>query len=252
MQLPDAIASSDAESASVSGFSSEALLRERRKVSFPTEQRPGSVPTQPLRLRVLSVPKDGGVTVRFLANPVGVLTHGKTGLSACPGIQLCPSSIHNGKTVWKGFAPCELWRDAPNRDWLQTVLEVTERLAEFLGRQPLRGSVWYLYRVLGDTKHKECAGHQVDALNPAELPIAFNIEPSVCRLFREPRVLFGVDPPLAPRAVITPTADGYEPPTATQQPKDKKTAKAAGPTLGEMARAEGWKLNSAPQEGGAK
>lgn len=180
----------------------------------------GSAPGQRLHLELLSVPPEGGITVRWLANPVGILTHFQRGGGvACVGPSLCPTKWHTARTTWKGYAPVHFWRDAPLSDWLPAVLEVTERLAELVGDQVMRGQVWYLCRQVGKHRHKECTGHQVDMLPASALAEAFDVRGVVRRVYREPHVHFGAELLLPPRVEITPQQDGYVPPTAAAPPR---------------------------------
>jgi len=178
--------------------------------------RPGSAPTPPLRLRIWHVPDEGGVTVRFLANPLGILTHGPKLRFPCPGMKHCRECSAGKRAVWKGFAACEVWiEESVGCAWLPAVLEVSDRLAEYLGSAPLRGLVWYCYRQLCEAKFREVAGHQVDVLSPSALQPAFDVTAVVMRAYGTHHIEWGRQPPLKPRPFIRPVTDEYIPPTAS-------------------------------------
>lgn len=188
--------------------------------------RPGSVPHAPIHLEVLSVPLDGtAITVRWLADPLGTLIHRRGdprrqdnhGQIPCPGLCVCPPAQHALRTQWKGWAPCELWRDRPYTDWVPIVLEVTEMLRELLQGQPMRGSVWCLTRVGSGPRSKQITGHEIDRITVDELPLAFDVKPVVCRTMRTTAIGWGAVPHLPERQIVQPSI-GYVPPTAAALP----------------------------------
>lgn len=178
--------------------------------------RPGSAPTPAIRLRITAVPETGFISVRFLANPVGIWVHGPSLRYPCPGAARCKECSALKKCVWKGFASAEVWIEEPQGDrWQQTVLEVSERLLEHLGDGALRGTVWCLYRQASDGKKPEVSGHQVDELSPSSLNPAFDVTAVVEACYRTPAIEFGRKPVLKPRPLLVPVEDDYRPPTAT-------------------------------------
>lgn len=187
--------------------------------------RPGSVPATPHRLKIWHVPEEGGITVRFLGDPDGILVHGPNRRLPCPGLRHCKECSALKRGIWKGFAPSEVWIEDPaGCAWMPAVLEISDRLLEHLGNEPLRGSVWYCYRQMSEGKHKECAGHQVDSLSPSSLQAVFDVSAVVQRSYGTPHIEFGRKPPLKARPFVRPVEDGYVPPTsspAAETPEQK-------------------------------
>jgi hypothetical protein len=178
------------------------------------EPRGGSAPTPAQQVSLLSVPKAGTATVRLLGHARGILTHwAKKRPLACPGPVLCPSVVHRLSTVWKGYAPAELWREAPFRDWMPCVLEITERLWELMHGHALRGEVWELFRAAGDHGRVEVSGRLLDLLDPRGLRADVQVEPVVCRVYRTTEIAWDVGPVLPARQLLLPVTDA-PPPTA--------------------------------------
>jgi hypothetical protein len=167
-------------------------------------------------VRLLSVPKEGSCTVRLLGPGQGILTHFTPKRPyACPGADRCQVSIHRASTTWKAYAPAELWRDVPYRDWLPVVLEITERLWESMNATALRGQIWSLWRVGGDRKSQEVTGELLDIVEPQLLRTDVEVVPVVCRVYRTNEIQWGVRPFLPPRQVLTPAVD-CPPPNAAK------------------------------------
>jgi len=174
----------------------------------------GCAPTDAQHVCLLSVPKEGTATVRLLGPASGILTHwAKKRPLACPGANACPQMVHRLSTVWKGYAPAEVWCDAPKRHWQPVVLEITERLWEVLSGQALRGQVWQLGRVAGDRGRIEVTGRLLDLLDPRTLRTDVQVQPVVCRVYRTTEIAWDVRPVMPARQVLAPIADA-PPPTA--------------------------------------
>lgn len=190
-------------------------------MSTVTEPGGRSVPPPEQQVELLSVPKQGTVTVRFLGPCVGILTHwparrhnGRaTPPIACGGPLACPNVVHRLSTCWKGYAPCEAWREEPMRRWFPFVLEITERLWELLHKETLRGQQWELFRVANERGNVEVSGRCLDLLDPRTLRTDVQIEPVVCRVYRTTQIEWGVQPVMPPRQFLKPS-DGPPPPTA--------------------------------------
>lgn len=157
-------------------------------------------------VRVYSVPPSQTVYVRFLADYVGVLTHRKGNRPyACAGKGSCPGPLHSSGTTWKGYAPCEVWATFPDQRWHPIVLEITERLAECLPDDNIRGQVWELTRIDLGRNRSEVVGLLNDIHDAGELRKDVRIEPAVCRIYHTTDILWGVAPPLPPRLILAPS-----------------------------------------------
>lgn len=176
---------------------------------------PGCAPIAPQHVALMAVPKEGRATVRLLGPCVGILTHwSKKRPIACPGANACPSLVHRLSTVWKGYCAAEVWRDTPERVWYPTVLEITERLWEVMSPHQLRGTVWELFRTVGDHGRIEVSGRLLDLVDPRTLRDDVRIEPVVSRVYRTMEIGWGATPVLPPRQLLAPVADAA-PPTAS-------------------------------------
>lgn len=174
-------------------------------------RRPQPPPGALVEVEVVSVPKEGRITVRFLGHIRGILTHwGKSASVACPGPESCPTVTHRGRTLWKGYIAAEWWRSGQYQDWCPCAFEVTQRLGELMRGAELRGTVWTCRREVGRSGVKEVVGEQVDEVDPDRLRHAFSVEPAVCRVYGTTRVLFDVEPYLPP-PVVLPAAAGPPP-----------------------------------------
>jgi len=96
-------------------------------------------------VRVVSVPIEIPLVVRFLGPVMGLETHWKSSRTIpCPGVDTCPPALHRLGTIWRGYSAAESWDDAAHV-WRPSVLEVTECLEETLRGRDLRGEVWALH-----------------------------------------------------------------------------------------------------------
>lgn len=185
---------------------------------------PGCVRTP---VKLLSCPEQGQeATVRVLGPARGLVTHWKPGKPgrplACPGARVCPPSNHRLSSCWKAYAPAEVWRDAPYRDWTPVILEITERMWEGMQTYTLRGTVWTIFRQIGEHKRLECAAALVDVVEPAELRTDVSVEPVVTRIYRTAEIEWDVLPYLPARQLLT-SSFGAPPPTAKSTPKAELT-----------------------------
>lgn len=173
----------------------------------PARRRPDPQ-RAPIPVEIQPVPKTGHITVLFLGPYLGMLTHWQGGRGrACPGLSTCPPTIHRCTSVWKGYAPVEIWRPAPHGDWAPGVFEVTERAAELLDQAgELPGQVWKFYRVLGRYSHVEIAGAQLETRDVAGLRADVRVEPVVERLYRTNQILWGVARLFEPRPMLLASA----------------------------------------------
>jgi len=180
-------------------------------------RRPQPPPGAMVEVEVVSVPKEGPIIVRFLGIIRGILTHwGKDSSVACPGADVCPTSTHRGRTLWKGYIAAEWWRGGQYQDWCPCAFEVTQRLGELMDGAELRGTVWTCRRQIGRGGVKEAVGEQTDEVDPDRLRQPFSVEPAVCRVFGTTRIAWDVEPYL-PRPVVLCAAAGPAPLEAPQE-----------------------------------
>jgi hypothetical protein len=172
----------------------------------------------PVYLEMTSVPKEGSLTVIFLGNATGVNIHWPRKLPVpCPGHIHCKSDVHRSRTVWKGYAPVEVWRPKPHADWCPTVLEITERLDELLKGREYRGEVWTLCRQPGRQGHFEVTGHLIESRSPDSIRDPFCVRGVVQRVYRTTHIDFGVESPLPPRIFLSPTTSAPPPLNVTDE-----------------------------------
>lgn len=103
----------------------------------------------------------------------------------------CPPERHKRAYVCKWYAPGQEWIDGDNV-WRRVVIEVSEALElEFRGRNP-RGEVWVLTRVIvrkrrgKEKKDKtKVTGEFVEAIEESHLPEWFDVDPTLCHVYRE-------------------------------------------------------------------
>lgn len=186
-----------------------------------TVRHPEHSPSSHVRpVEVLSVKTGIPVVVRFLAGYQGILTHySRSGPVWCPGPGECPSTVHKGKLIWKGYAAVQQWLRA-GRQWQPDVLEITERLEEVLRGRDLRGEVWLLER--------KGAGHPSDPLFGAfcsradlvELGPSFDPLPVVQRVYHSTALRFGAPNPMPPK-ILLPNVTGSAPVLPRELPSEE-------------------------------
>lgn len=189
-------------------------------------KREQSAPGTQIPLEIVAVPPEGFLVARFLGDYRGILTHwGRKAALACPGAAACPTATHRGKTVWKGYAAAEYWRDRPWEDWCPCIIEITERCAEQMQGHLLRAQVWKLERGTGRNGTKEVMAEHIDDVNGDRLRKEFSIEAAVWRVYRTRDIEFDVDPYLPPRMLLTASAGDRpkicpDPEAAKKAPKE--------------------------------
>jgi hypothetical protein len=151
-------------------------------------------------VRVYSVPIGETVYVRFLSDYSGILTHrrGERGY-ACPGADSCERSLHRNGTIWKGYAAAEMWIPGNPGIWRTITLEITERLAELLPADGLRGQVWELNRCQTGKGKSEVTGVQNSVHDDSELRPAFDFRAPVCRVYHTTEIAWNALPPMPSR-----------------------------------------------------
>jgi hypothetical protein len=176
---------------------------------------PFEAPKSLVAIQLISCPRDHvAITIRWLAGYEGCMTHYKPRCPIyCPGPKLCDPSLHKLTGIWKAYAPIEVWRDSPDRDWIPAVFEVTERMDELLKGEQLRGQVWAMRRVPIGPKRAECTGNFCEMCDPARLRQPFNMLPILTRIYHTPHIVLGVPNPKPPRIFLEPSRD-FVPKTA--------------------------------------
>jgi hypothetical protein len=161
-------------------------------------------------VRVLSVPGNAPIIVRFLGPLWGVNLHWHGGRShACCGPNDCPPAIHRARMTWRGYA-CVEGLNGQTRKWHPALLEITESLEEFLRGRALRGECWYLFREGEGKKTAAVIGKQLEANPHWILREAFPMEPILRRLYRLNALPPHVDNPLPGRVILC-ESDGEAP-----------------------------------------
>jgi len=172
-------------------------------MSTAARSGPGKVP-EPLPLRFLRFLPGETWQVRFLADGLlGLLTHwDKRQSRPCLGKE-CPTGLHQQPSYWKGYAPVLVWQ-ARSKNWLPTVLEVTEHLELDLRGRRLRGEEWKLTRDEQTGKHKTpVMGEHIQTLE--KVPSAFEIKPCLIHLYHSTDLVFGAKNKLPARSMIEAT-----------------------------------------------
>jgi len=176
-----------------------------------SKRRPSPSPSgTALPVEIFSVQPGTATFYRFLDNLQGLNTHwnGKRTVP-CDGEGTCPASLHRGRTIFKAYAPAELWKPA-ERHWLPGVLEATEALEEQLRGRQLRGEVWMLKRGGEGRKDDPVFGVYSETYNGENLRPAFDIVPVLLRFYHVPRLVLGVENALPAKLLLDP-AQGDQP-----------------------------------------
>jgi hypothetical protein len=170
---------------------------------------PYEAPESLVPIQLLSCPRDNlPVTIRWLAQYEGMMTHYRPRCPIyCPGVKICDPSLHKLAAVWKAYAPVEVWRENPYRDWIPAVFEVTERLDELLKGEQLRGQVWCLRRVPIAPKRAECTGNFSEFCDASKLRKPFSMLPILTRVYHTPVIVLGIPNPKPPRIFLAPSKD---------------------------------------------
>lgn len=139
----------------------------------------------------LPVPKDGKkAVVRFLGAIDGCITHfhPKTKTKPCLGEDCRPC----GYPIWKGYAAAQVW-DPEKKHWRPVVAEITECLMEILGAYEVRGRVIRMYRVPNGHKGHMATCDELESVDPASLPVAFDHRPPVERMMQSQAQIWGAE-----------------------------------------------------------
>ena len=200
-------------------------------------------------VRVLVVPRHGTVTVCFAGPIVGLLTHWHNGHSwGCRGPDRCNPTAHRARTIWKGYAPVRCW-ESPRALWVAYTLEVTAVLDEQLRGRELPGEVWELAREAGKRKQAPCRGSFVGVRDEAALLAAFDIRPSLFRMYDTTDLDLGIANPLPPKTLVAAVAVAGPPSAA---PPDKPTAPPPRPEQYAELRRFASTLGGKQHEGNGK
>jgi hypothetical protein len=202
----------------------------------------GPSPASSHTVQVVSVPERSPIVVLFLGGYRGLLVHWDRGRNHyCPGAATCPPNRHKIRSVWKGYAPVDLW-DVSLSIFLPRVLEVTESLEHSLAGRDLAGEIWALRRG-GVRKNKEVEGQWTESRDPASIRPPFPIEPILQCLYHTSAIELGIPNPMpsrtvleaylgAPPAVVFPGPGDEEQPAKPTEEQLKKLREFARGTRG--------------------
>lgn len=164
-------------------------------------------------VRVFSAPPKPPTHVLFLGRLQGCITHwtkkGQRWRSVyCPGAAECPTAIHRAGTMFKAYAPAEVWIEA-EQVWRPCVFESTANFEHYLRGRSLRGEVWIVHRFdeKGDpnkepAKNDPVVGAFCERFPESELSIEFPIEPILARFFGVEKVVLGAANPMPAQIVM--------------------------------------------------
>jgi hypothetical protein len=143
-----------------------------------------------------------------------LLTHWHTKQTiACLGENRCPPAVHRSQSVWKGYAPAEIWEGSEEL-YIPCVMEVTEALDHMLSGRKLRGEVWMLSRPEGGKK-SPVVGVYSQTDQESWLRPAFSILPVLERVYHRAALVVGVANPV-PRPVFLEPCEGVQPKLLTE------------------------------------
>jgi len=153
-------------------------------MSDPASAGGAALPVHPIL--ILKIPKSGPVYVRFLGPGRFLATHykGKQPMCCRGEPPACSNDRHKFPYRPKWWAPAQAWI-AEDRVWRSFVVEITEALERRFRGESLRGSVWMLYRQRGDVEKQALMGELLEVVDPDTLPPAFDVDPTLKRLFSE-------------------------------------------------------------------
>lgn len=200
-------------------------------------------PTTVVVLKLINVPERGEITVRFLGELKGTMTHFVPGRPkgrshACTE-EDCPASVHKIKAVWKGYVPAEVWR-VNEQDWFPGVLEITEALGQSVKDRRLVGEMWELQRCKGEFKHDEVVGTFLAADRPPMVDTTDWVDTVCFRLYHTREIRWGACDPL-PNRVRLETRKAPPPPktpaAVPQNPTPQERLAAADPEIMQRLKA---------------
>lgn len=210
---------------------------------------PAEMPT--VTLKLWPVPHQGVMTVRFLGEIQGMLTHYVFGRPkgrsvACKGEE-CEKTVHKLRTIWKGYAPIEIAR-MQQRDWYPGVLEITSALGQELAGRKLAGEIWALERRIGDFKHPEETGVFIRVERPAPIDARQWVETVCFRLYGVKEIQWGAKDPLPSRVRLQtrPLSSAEEPQNNPTSLKENPAVEPSKP-LPKMGQLYRQLLTSTPQ-----
>jgi hypothetical protein len=192
----------------------------------------GSRTSQPVRIRVVSVPQGKPLVVLFLGAYGGLLTHWvRNQTIACLGESLCPPAVHRNRAIWKGYAPAEFW-DLANELWVPCVFELTESMEHLLAGRRIRGEVWTCSRE-GNRKTGTVCGVYSEKFEEPDLREPFDCLPILESVFHTSGLeLTAINP--VPAAVLSQARSARAPqiaarftsrPEPEQQPTEEQKKK---------------------------
>lgn len=147
--------------------------------------------------------------VRFLGEVESMYAHwykeGKRQKSdACAGMSACDPAIHKKPKRWRGFAAVEVYTAGPPRVYRPAVLGISAQLTIYLGKEPLRGTVWRCCKrkVSARKVYLECYGECVEHIDPRQLRKDVNVRQVVEKLYRTKAIEWGVSVPFEAPQVL--------------------------------------------------
>jgi hypothetical protein len=164
-------------------------------------------PARPVRVE--SVKPDKPLTVCFVGPILGLMTHRHGGQPfPCLGESRCPTSIHRTRTLWKGYAPGEMW-EKHTELWIPCVIECTENMDDQLQGRKVRGEIWSFWRE-GGKKEGAVLGAYSQTLPEEDQREWFSIVPILERLYHHCGLILGVENPV-PRKTLLEARGGVQP-----------------------------------------
>lgn len=175
----------------------------------PAKGNTMSEPANCVEVRVCGCKLNQVWFVRFLGNLRGMDTHydGSRGSMPCLGAESCPVTKHRLRTIWKGYAAAQWW-DQSRQLWIPCVWEATEAFELQTRGFDLVGTVWQLSRLTGKSGGSPVMGKLLS--RGADVPEAFDIRPTLCRLYHT--LEFPLDVPnRVPDKTVAPVSAGESP-----------------------------------------
>lgn len=189
-------------------------------------------------LRVFRIEPGQVIQARTLSARLdGLATHYVRGKSLWCNPERCDPALHKTPRYWKGYYAAEIWFQKPKL-WAPYVIEVTEALElDFRGKFA-RGQIWQIERLPVTKQSKPpVTGVLLETRNPEKMPPAFDILPTVQRLYHE-TVTLGVKSWIPARTIVTCTKDDGP---CDHLGREEKPASAEDyATLRELMKQQGW------------
>jgi len=176
---------------------------------MPTDHAPNPSQSGPqVAVRVFRVSPGTSTQLRTLGEAYGgLLTHWAGGRSryCCP--ESCPVQWHKLEAFWKGYFPA-LVHDKARKLWLPAVFEMTEALELDMRNQFAHAQEWEVSRAPEVKKRKfPVQGRLLGNVDPARIPLAFDIVPVLRTLYHATSIELGALNPCPEKVVMEVMAD---------------------------------------------